>query len=161
MSPDRQAFFAYGGSMLGGPGDAPRDLIGLLRAAPAALAVTLFSPNPWTRYTSPGSTGVLRRVAVVETLLVALLVCLGVVGLARSIRTTGALGFAIAFFAVTLAIGLGFAVPNIGALFRLRLAVIVAVCLLAGQGVLAMAGRSASRPVRRAVAYNDSVQVDR
>lgn len=146
LAADRQALFAYGGSMLGGRDDAPRDLVELIAAAPGALAGTLLSPNPWTRYTTPGSTGVLRQVAVIETLLLVPVLGFGVVGLVGSIRTAGTTGLTIALFAVALAIGLGYAVPNIGALFRLRLAVIVAACILAGHGARAVSRRGVASP---------------
>jgi hypothetical protein len=146
LTADRRAYFDYGGSTFGGRDDAPRNLLGLISGAPRAFAATLLSPNPWTRYTTPGTTGVLREVAVSETLLLVPLLCFGAAGLAASLRTTWQVGLTIACFAVTLAVGLGYAVPNIGGLFRLRLGVVVCVSVVAGHGMLAIFRRATVRP---------------
>lgn len=128
----RRGFFIYSGPMLGRPDDVARDLGGLVRYAPQALANALFSPHPWTPHQGGRATGMFRTAAMGEVLLVVALLYFSARGLASALRRAWPLGVVIGLYSLFLIAGLGYFVPNAGAIFRLRLVVIVPLCILAG-----------------------------
>jgi hypothetical protein len=113
-----------------------RDARGVVEFAPTAVVNALFTPHPWSRLEGSGATGVFRTVAMVEVMLVFVLVVCSVAGLVPLFRRAWPTGLTLVVFCGLLTVGLGYAVPVIGILFRLRLAVIVPLCLLAASGPL-------------------------
>lgn len=69
---------------------------------------------------------------MVETLLVIVLLCLSVPGAFATARASLPVGILLVLLPMLLALALGAAIPQVGSLFRLRLADIVPLCLLAG-----------------------------
>lgn len=152
----RRGYFNYSGSVLGQADDLQRDAVGLIRFAPRALANTFLSPNPWTPFDSAALPGLFRRAAMAENLLVVVLLCFSARGVMLASPAARPVALLIAAFSLLLAVALGTAIPHVGAIFRLRLAVIVPLCILAGTGglfqYLARAGRWVSARCFPAVA---------
>jgi hypothetical protein len=117
----------------------------LVRAMPGALAVTFVSPNPWSDDGGTGATGVFRTLAMGEVAITLVLVSFAAVGAVRLWRIDWGITLFIALFSVALAAALGYAVPVIGILFRLRLAAVLPLTILAGSGPLADVASRAMR----------------
>jgi hypothetical protein len=125
--------FQSGGSSGTEPSDmAADDVTGLIGMAPAALGHGLLSPNPWTHLNGSGSTGVFRTLAMVEMFVALIVVAFSVEGAVSAWHRAWPAALVIVLFSVTLLTALGYAVPNIGILFRLRLAALIPLCVLAG-----------------------------
>ena len=106
-----------------------RDLVVYL---PRGLVVLYFSPFPWQWFTPGQSTGALRLMAVVETVLLYLLCPLLLGALLQVLRAHDARLWLLAGTTTAVACALAIAVPNMGTLFRLRLlAIFPMIALLA------------------------------
>jgi hypothetical protein len=113
---------------------------------PAGLLVALYGPFPW-QWFPLGGTGILKVVSGGESLLILALTPMFLVGAARGLRSRRFDAGLLALTAVILLVGLGLTVPNLGALFRLRLASIVLLAVLgAAGGAPAWARRAAGPP---------------
>ena len=152
-----EADFHYARTVLGDSEDVPRDVGEVVRFAPRALFFTLLTPNPWISARGVGSTGVFRDVAFLEVMLILPLLCLAAQGFVNGCRHAWPMSVLLALFAFVMTVGIGYAVPNVGTLFRLRLAAIVPLCILAGgsqlpayvSGMRKVVGRSLDRFVLR------------
>jgi 4-amino-4-deoxy-L-arabinose transferase-like glycosyltransferase len=132
----RTGFFKHTGSFIADPRDTVNTLGSLIALAPQALTNALLTPNPWTRFQTIGSTGPFRHIAVLEVALVPFLLYFGAAAVKPMFVRQWQLAVLIVLFAGMLTAALGYTVPTVGVLFRLRLAVLIPLCLLAGGSAL-------------------------
>ncbi|HSE94667.1 MAG TPA: hypothetical protein VLD61_02175, partial [Methylomirabilota bacterium] len=124
----RQAFLTYHGSQFA-PDVRFHDLGDVVGFLPAGLLVALYGPLPW-QWFPLGSTGMLKVVSGGESFLLLVLTPMFLVATGRGLRTRRFDAWLIVLTAVILLIGLGLTVPNLGAIFRLRLASVVLFAIL-------------------------------
>lgn len=115
----RQASVHSGGNLLAPAADIST-IKGLLRQLPATLAAAVFAPYPW-RWFLTGTTGVLRRFAAVEVVLLILLVPGFVVGAVSMVRRRSLVGSFMLMYGLVIWGFIALVVANEGSLFRLRL----------------------------------------
>ena len=127
----RQFMLTRPGSLVSGDPLSPTDLTSLIRLAPLAIGNALLTPHPWTRFQGEG-TGIFRALAMIEVALVLALLWSSASGFCAMFQRDWRLALTILLFAALLAAGLGYAVPSVGILFRLRLAIIIPLCVVAG-----------------------------
>lgn len=125
---DKRVFFRNAGSMVA--------------YLPKALLNATLTPNPFTRFVSPGVTGKLRSVSMVEVALICVLLLTVILRFPVVFRVAPELTALLALYSLIFATVLGLAVPVVGALFRLRLGFIIPLCVLAGIPHLRDPGRS-------------------
>lgn len=112
--------------------DSP-DLLTVASWVPQGVAAVLFSPYPW-EWLRPEQRRPSRVLAGLESVVVALLLPLAVVGAVAAWRTERASGVLLCMFFFVLSAGLGVTMLNVGSLFRLRLSALVPYFVLAGVG---------------------------
>lgn len=132
----RAGYFQDARSLIADPNESVDTAGAFIRLAPQAFANALFSPHPWTRFETAGSTGIFRRVAIIEVLFIPLLLYFSATGVRSLFRRQWQLGLLLALYSVIVTAALGYTIPVVGVLFRLRLAVLVPLCILAGGGHL-------------------------
>jgi hypothetical protein len=142
LSRRRQAFLTYHGSQFA-PDVRFHDLGDVVGFMPAGLLVALYGPLPW-QWFPLGSTGILKVVSGGESLLLLALTPMFLVATVRGLRTRRFDAWLIVLTAAILLLGLGLTVPNLGAIFRLRLPSIVLLVILgAAWGAPSWARRAA------------------
>ena len=132
----RVHYFQNAGSVIGDPNQFIDSLGALIQFAPQAFTNALLSPNPWTRFGTAGSTGIFRRVAIIEVLFIPFLLYFSAMGARSLMQHHWKAALLLLLFSITLTAALGYAIPTIGILFRLRLAALVPLWILAAGGSL-------------------------
>ena len=96
------------------------------------IALGLYAPFPWQWFGPPGDTGAFRSIAAIEVVLVVALTPWIVMGMIRAFRSRRPSAWLLVLYAVGSTALLGFAVRNLGILFRLRLLAFLPLLVLLG-----------------------------
>ncbi len=101
---------------------------------PRALMLAFLSPTPSQWTSASGGTGVFRRIALVEVLLLYILLPCILFSIFRVLQKSGEQGALILLFAAIMATILGLIIANVGILFRLRLQALIPILIIIGLG---------------------------
>ena len=117
----------------------------LVAYSPRALAIAYLAPFPWQWAFTQGHTGVLRPMAAIEIVLIALLFPAVVIGCCQRVRRFRPEEWVLMVFIGVMALALGFVMVNAGILFRLRLMFLFPSLILASSALPAFAYRIIDR----------------
>lgn len=120
----RSVFVRYAGGSSFAPDATFHDFGDLVAFLPNALGHALYAPLPWELFT-PGETGVFKTLSGAETLLMLALTPFVVLAIVPSLRARRFEVYVFLVASLILFLALGLIVPNIGALFRLRLQALI------------------------------------
>jgi len=99
---------------------------------PRGVARAMFAPLPWDWLSPPGDTGLFRKLAGIEIVLLIALTPFLAVGLVNAARSVNSEAWLFVAYVIVAATALGIAVTIDGTLFRLRLQFIVPMFILLG-----------------------------
>jgi len=106
----------------------------LLRYLPRALAIGLLSPFPWQWFDTKGSTGIMRTFAGLEMVFLYLLLPAMWVGTRKLVASRRVEAYVLLAWILLTAVPLSLVVANVGTLFRLRLAFVLPLLIVAAEG---------------------------
>lgn len=104
----------------------------VLRYLPRAVFNATLTPNPLTRFSAPTRTGAFRQFSMAEVFLICAFIYCVVRGFWQARGVAPELTALLSLHAIILATLLGLLVPTVGILFRVRLAFLIPLCVLAG-----------------------------
>ncbi|MDP3722456.1 MAG: tetratricopeptide repeat protein [Candidatus Omnitrophota bacterium] len=130
----RGGFVTTGGHSLMDPHAVISRLISLLQYLPRALAIGLLAPFPWQWFDTHGSTGIMRMFSGLEMLLLYLMLPVMWVGARRFVASRRVEAYVLLVWILLVAVPLSLVVANMGTLFRLRLAFVLPLLIVAAEG---------------------------
>ena len=112
---------------------------------PEALGIAFLAPFPWQWGFTGGATGIMRPISAIEIIMIAFMIPSLVKASWRRLSRLRPDEWVIVLFIGGIAIGLGFIMPNVGTLFRLRLSFLFPALILASTALPEFVYRSFDR----------------